>query len=69
MTQVLFFENLNEDFNNFINFHSLNIPENTLNFVHRNVSQSQLSRTDLTPKSLKLIKEYYHLDFKLFNYE
>ena len=69
VTQVLFFENLNEDFNNFINFHSLNIPENTLSFVHRNVSQSQLSRKDLTPKSLKLIKEYYHLDFKLFNYE
>lgn len=67
---ILKYENLNDDFNKFKNENNLNIPDNIINKIFLNKSNNfDITKKDLNEKSIKLIKNYYKLDFKYFNYE
>jgi hypothetical protein len=66
---ILKFENINDDFNKFINLNKLNIPLDSLKETKINVTKHVLSVKDISSKSLNLIYNYYQNDFKLFNYD
>ena len=68
LCEILKFENINNEFNKFIKINKLKIKTNILNKFKTNVGKKQLNKYDLDDKSIKLIQEYYKLDFKLFNY-
>lgn len=71
--EILKFESLNDDFNNFCKKYKLKIPENSILSDKVNMSSDKIiyrgKREDLDSKSLNLIYKYYDKDFKLFNYE
>ena len=68
LCEILKFENINNEFNKFIKINKLKIKTNILNKFKTNVGKKELNKYDLDDKSIKLIQEYYKLDFKLFNY-
>jgi hypothetical protein len=62
---ILQFNNLKNDLTKFIKKYNLNIDINKLKFD--NQSDKKFKRSDLTPESIKIIREYYKDDFKLIN--
>ena len=67
---ILKFENLNNEFNKFKNENNLNIPDDILNEISINKAyNTDISRKDLDDESIRLINNYYKLDFKYFNYD
>ena len=68
LANVLKMENLNNDFNILIKDNNLKIPKNILNKVFVNKSDDKLTKYDLNNESIDIIKNYYKLDFKYFNY-
>lgn len=66
-TEVLYFENINNDFKNFCKKHSLKDME--LPKINVSNNKKKITINDLDNESIKLINEFYSKDFELFNYE
>ena len=66
---LLKYENLNNEFNKFIEDNNINLPKDSLLKIHKNKSGIQITRKHLDDKSIKLIQEYYKKDFELFGYD
>jgi hypothetical protein len=69
--EILYYENLNNDFNKFIQKYKLNISQNILNnkkYMTNTTIKSTLDKSSFDEQSLKLIQSVYKLDFKYFNY-
>ncbi len=69
MCDILRYENLNNDFNRYIDSYNIKLPKDSLLKTHVNISGTQLTRKHLDNKSIKLIQEYYKKDFELFGYD
>lgn len=71
--EILKYESLNDDFNNFCKKYNLKIPDNSILSNKVNMSSDKIiyrgKREDLDNKSIELIYKYYELDFKIFNYD
>lgn len=70
--EILQYENLNIDFNKFINKYKLNIPLNTIindKYMINTTKKTNLNTSSFDKKSLNLIQTFYDLDFKYFNYD
>jgi len=67
--EILKYENLNNEFNKFIEDNNINLPKDSLLKIHKNKSGIQITRKHLDDKSIKLIQEYYKKDFELFGYD
>jgi hypothetical protein len=65
--EVLYFENINNDFKNFCKKHSLKDME--LPKINVSNNKKKITINDLDNESIKLINEFYSKDFELFNYE
>ena len=65
--EILRFDNLNNDFNKFINKYNLQIPIDILKEVKKNKTPDILNINDIDTNSKKLINKIYHKDFKLFH--
>lgn len=66
---ILFFENLNEDFNKYIIKENINIPQNILVTNKKNNSlNTQLSIDSISKESKKILQNHFYFDFILFNY-
>ena len=67
--EILKYENLNNELNEFIENNNINLPKDSLLKVYLNKSGIELTRKHLDNKSIKLIQEYYKKDFELFGYD
>ena len=69
---ILKFENLQEDFTNFIrNFHQQNMLNTTLSHSNkgRYIDHDKFSLNDYSHENIELINVCYDGDFKEFNYD
>jgi len=69
IADILKYENLNTEFNYFIENNKIKIAKDSLLKIHVNKSGTQLTRKHLDNKSIKLIQEYYKKDFEIFEYD
>ena len=66
-TEVIKFENLNEDFKNFClkyNLKKMELPK-----INISNNQNKITIKDLNNESINLINKFYSKDFELFNYK
>ena len=69
---ILKFENLQEDFTNFIrNYDDKNILNTTLPHSNKGkyINNNKFTINDLSSENIELINNYYNKDFELFNYK
>ena len=66
---ILRYENLNNDFNRYIDSYNIKLPKDSLLKTHINRTDTEITRKHLDEKSIKLIQEYYKKDFELFGYD
>ena len=67
--KILKYENINEEFNNYIKYNKINLPNDIILSMHKNKSSSELNKEHLDEKSIKLIQKFYKKDFYLFGYK
>jgi hypothetical protein len=67
--KILKIEDLNNEFNDFINSYQLNIPLNSAKKTKNNITKDLLSIKDLNNESINLINKIYIYDFKFFKYK
>lgn len=66
---ILKHENLNNDFNDFIKKHNVDIPTNVTRTYKSNVSDNVLSINDINDENIRLINDIYKKDFDRFSYK
>ena len=69
ISKILKYENINEEFNNYIKYNKINLPNNIILSIHKNISEYTFIKEDLDEKSIKLIQQFYKSDFELFGYK
>ena len=68
LTNIIKFENLENDLNNFTQKHNINIEFDKKN-NHKNIKKRNSSIDDLWYETLVLIENYYYKDFEEFGYK
>lgn len=66
---ILKHENLNNDFNDFVKKHNINMPSDVTRKYKSNVSEKTLSISDISDENVRLINDIYKKDFERFDYE